>query len=119
MEQLKEVNEELELSLPECKAESLVLLFYEAGMYENTINGVAPLSWTEIQNWLSATKRQLTVWEIDTIREMSKAYCSEYHASKSKHSAPPWISDEDAYKEQQARNLELFFDSMIATQTKD
>lgn len=90
---LKE-NEELELSLPNCQAEYLVLLFYELGICEQGENGIRSMSWKEIHAWLEVTKRYLSPWEIDMIRQMSKAYVDEYYQSKDKMRPQPYTDVE-------------------------
>jgi len=41
------------------------------------MNGVIPLSWSEITAWTTATQRELDVWEVSQIMNMSKAYVNE------------------------------------------
>lgn len=74
---MKLKDEELELNLPQVTAEYLVLLFYEAGICGSNMNGVVPLSWSEIIAWKEATQRELDIWETSQIMAMSKAYVSE------------------------------------------
>ena len=106
-------NSELELSLPHCRAEYLVLLFYELGICEQGDNGARVLSWKEINAWQESMDRKISPWEIGMLRDMSKAYVSELYAATDKTRAKPYISLEEQDKIKQADALENFFERMI------
>lgn len=112
-EKLLQQNTELELSLPHCRAEYLVLLFYELGICEQGDNGSKVLSWKEINAWQESMNRKLTPWEIGLLRDMSKAYVSELYAATDKYRVKPYISLEEQDKIKQADALENFFERMI------
>ena len=86
----EQYKEELELSLPECEAAYLVPLFLESGICSSNINGIVELPWQEIAAWLSCSQRELSVWEVDMIRDMSGAYVSEYNLSSDRTRLMPY-----------------------------
>jgi len=69
-------NTELELSLPHCRAEYLVLLFYELGICEQGDNGAKVVSWKELEAWQDNTQRKLSPWEVVMIREFNSHFIS-------------------------------------------
>ena len=87
-------NSELELSLPHCRAEYLVLLFYELGICEQGDNGAKVVSWKELDAWQENTQRKLSPWEVVMIRDMSRAYVNEYYAGNDKLRPAPYESIE-------------------------
>ena len=46
------------------------------------MNGLLPLSWQDINEWQQATQRELPLWNILVLKNMSKAYVAEYHAAE-------------------------------------
>lgn len=104
---------ELELSLPKCLAEYLVLLFYELGICESGFNGASPITWKEIQAWQQATQRRLTPWEVTTLKSMSKAYVSEAN-NTDKHTPMPYKEEVIVDKVKMDEQLEDFFEMLIA-----
>lgn len=86
---LKE-NTELELSLPHCQAEYLVLLFYELGICEQGDNGIKAISWQEIKAWADVIGRNLSYWDINMLKQMSRAYIDEYYSAKDKMRPMPF-----------------------------
>lgn len=97
-------DSELELSLPKCLAEYLVLFFYELGICEQGINGITPLSWTEIESWKNSTRRDLSPWEIGVLRDMSRAYVNEYHAGTDKNRPQPYFDSSEVEMTDVRRN---------------
>ena len=87
-------NTELELSLPHCRAEYLVLLFYELGICEQGDNGAKVVSWKELEAWQESVQRKLSPWEVVMIRDMSRAYVNEYYAGNDKLRPAPYVSVE-------------------------
>lgn len=102
--------------MPYCRAEYLVLLFYELGICGQGANGVVPISWTEINSWLTTTDRELEPWEVTLLRDMSKAYVNEYYNGTDKFSKTPYVEDEVLDKVKQAEVMEDFFEMMIFQQ---
>ena len=101
--------------MPKCIAEYLVLLFYEAGLCEQGINGAVTLSWKEINSWLDATKRSLSPWEVNMIRDMSKEYVSELHSASDKYRPMPFSESEETINtDSNADMLSSFFDGLIS-----
>lgn len=82
-EQFTELNENhSSLSLPdlsESHAGYIIVLLHECGLMSSNGMGPCPLSWTEIHNWLSVTKRDLPTFEINLIKHLSNEYVSEYY----------------------------------------
>ena len=95
-------NTELGLSLPHCRAEYLVLLFYELGICEQGDNGAKAVSWKEIEAWQESTQRQLSPWEVILIRSMSKAYVNEFYEGSDKLRPAPY---EDVEMTSEKRDL--------------
>lgn len=87
-------NTELELSLPYCRAEYLVLLFYELGICEQGDNGAKAVSWKELEAWQENTARKLSPWEVVMIKDMSRAYVNEYYAASDKLRPAPYTDVE-------------------------
>lgn len=75
-------------------AEYLVLLFYELGICEQGANGVVAVSWKEIEAWMSSTDRQLERWEVQMLKDMSKAYVNEYYEARNKLRPEPFTKIE-------------------------
>lgn len=111
-------DSELELSLPKCLAEYLVLLFYELGICESGFNGASPITWKEIDAWQRATQRKLSPWEVTTLKDMSKAYVSECN-STDKHAAMPYREDKVIDKALQDERLEDFFEMLMMQNKQD
>lgn len=76
--------------MPDCRLEYLVLLFYELGKCESGVNGATPISWQELQAWLSLSKYELEPWETKVIRDMSISYCNGVNAGRDVNSDPPF-----------------------------
>ena len=85
------------LKLPKIDgAEYLVSLLYEAGLLESSGMGAMPLSWQEIESYLTCTRTDLTTWETLMLKTLSEAYVGEYNqASKKDRSAPYFETDID------------------------
>lgn len=69
----------VEVNLPELPpAFSYILeLFYFAGQAKSTGMGLVPLDWNDLRAWRKENKLKLTLWERETIKKMSDAYCAE------------------------------------------
>lgn len=52
--------------------------------------GLVPLSFQEIQSWLYLSERELSWWEIQTIKELSRAYTAELNNSTEIDSEIPY-----------------------------
>ncbi len=89
-----EQDEGLELSLPKCTAEFLVLLFYELGLSGQGANGATPITWQEIEAFNRIADKRLTPWEAEMLHKMSEAYVHEVHAGTDKGRTAPY-SDTD------------------------
>lgn len=92
-QKFKTQHEGLELDLPVCRAEYLVPLFVEAGMFVSTGSGIVPLSWSNIKDWMECTERNLSLWEKKVLREMSKHYVYEYYEATKKDRDAPYQSE--------------------------
>lgn len=92
------------LKLPDISegAEYMVSLLSEAGFALSSGFGATPITWTELDSWLSCTKHELSVWEITTLKEMSEVYCSELHKSSAKDAAPPYVPTAEVEDEELA-----------------
>lgn len=91
MKSLKAANEDsILLIMPDIgDAHYLVPLLFEAGTVEQNGMGISPLSWQEIDSWLSTTGLNVTTWELLTLKQMSEAYAAEFsQANKPDRPAP-------------------------------
>jgi len=91
LERAKTKDEGLDICLPECIAEYLVLLFYEAGMYSVGMSGILPLSWNDLNSWIQVSGRELNWFEITAIRDMSVSYCNEYSKASDRGAIAPFV----------------------------
>lgn len=67
----------------------LLALFFDSGQAMSTGMGLTPLNWQEIESWINVNNLELSLWEIETIKKMSEAYCAEYsRASDPMRQAP-------------------------------
>jgi hypothetical protein len=70
--------------------------FFSAGQATSTGMGLVALSWQEIRAWRLENRYHLTLWEIETLKQMSDAYASEYsRASDPLRKAPYQVEDEE------------------------
>jgi len=107
-EKLKDAKSNL-INLPEIDELSYILDWTgEAGLYENGANGPMPLSWTEIKAWAELMGMLVAPWEAALIRELSTAYCSQYHKSSSPTEPPPYAELEIDRDSVSTRVLKLF-----------
>ncbi len=60
----------------------LIEFLLEIGPANSGQSGPEPISWPDILAWQQATQTELTGQELVQLRELSKAYCSQYHVSK-------------------------------------
>jgi hypothetical protein len=93
----------LEVNLPEIPSAYAHLkeLFFLSGQGTSTGMGLAPLSWQELQAFRTENKLELTLWERQTLKKMSEAYCAEAsRATDPKRPAPyaPQKEDEEVDK---------------------
>lgn len=72
--------------------------------------GPSPISWVEIQAWMSATGLELSTWEVTVIKELSEAYVSELSlATDLKRPAPYTVADDSLDREEvQNKILDVF-----------
>lgn len=83
------------LLLPRVDEELYLLkLWEEAGSVETNGMGISKLSWEEIRAWLDVRNRRgempLSSFEIETVRELSEEYVSEYYAASDTDREPPY-----------------------------
>jgi hypothetical protein len=64
------------------------------GLAREGFHGASPVSYLEMQAWMQMSGLELTVWEAQTLREMSQAYCDALHGGRDKASFPPWDEQE-------------------------
>lgn len=84
-----------EVPMPEIgNAGYLVELLNEVGIVETNGMGMIPISWSEIDSWLSISGRSLSTWEALTIRELSSAYATEFAQASSPNKEAPWEAEE-------------------------
>lgn len=59
-------------------------------MSSQSMNGLVDLSWQEVDSWLSCSQRELTIWEVGMIKDMSRAYVSEYNSASDRARPMPY-----------------------------
>ena len=78
----------------------LIDLLGEAGTTMTTGMGTIPLSYQEISAWLQLSQRDLLWWEIQTIKEMSRAYTAELNNSTDADSEMPYNAAPEMSRDQ-------------------
>lgn len=76
-------------------AEYMIALLQEAGLVLGGGMSIVPLTWHEIESWLTATELELSVWEKLTIKQMSEAYVAESTKATAKHAVAPYVPPPD------------------------
>ena len=72
---------------PECElppldwGQHLVDALLEFGPSMPSANGPAPVTFSEIEAWARTTRTELPGYEALLLRQLSRDYCAEYHAS--------------------------------------
>lgn len=79
---------------PVSECEYLLNWWQDAGVIGYGAMGMLPLSCRDINEWQDATGIELTPWEFNTMREMSKAYVSQSHDSEKPECHPPYGTPE-------------------------
>lgn len=79
------------LKLPDVGSSYYVVKYWQdCGSVGYGSSGIVPLSWTEIRNWREENDLEIDYRERKMIREMSKAYVSEFYASKDPNRPAPY-----------------------------
>jgi len=116
---MRDINDNPILDLPKIGKEIyLVSLLYSAGTHAQTGNGIVGLSWQEIKAWQEVTGFGLYSWELQIIKEMSRAYATEYYQACQKGAEPPYSrvkNIREKRKQVSDATLELF-DKIIKIQ---
>lgn len=88
----------------------IVGLLHEAGLMSSTGMGPVPLSWVDIQAWITCTGLSLDVWEMLVIKHLSELYVSE-RLDTDPNKLPPWIKplDEEEIERERISNALLSF----------
>jgi hypothetical protein len=88
--------------------------FFDMGQAMSTGMGLIPISWQEQRAWRLENKLSLTLWEIETLRKMSEAYCSEYHkATDPSRKRPFSLYNEDEIDEEAEKRKALALMNML------
>ena len=79
------------LKLPDVGSSYYVVKYWQdCGSVGYGSSGIVPLSWTEIRNWREENDLEIDYRERKMIREMSKAYVSEFYAAKDPYRPAPY-----------------------------
>ena len=79
------------LKLPDVGSSYYVVKYWQdCGSVGYGSSGIVPLSWTEIRNWREENDLEIDYRERKMIREMSKAYVSEFYAAKNPDRPAPY-----------------------------
>lgn len=62
----------------------------ELGITESTGMGSVPISWRELNAWVTGTSLSLAPWEKRLLRRLSAAYLAESREAESEFRPPPW-----------------------------
>lgn len=94
------------LSLPDIETEHaagyLIGLLHEAGLMSSNGMGPVPISWQEIDSWMSVTEAEISVWERMMIKTLSDEYVSELVQATAPNRPAPYNQiqvDEDINRE--------------------
>lgn len=95
-------------------------LFFDSGQCLATGQGLIPLTWQEIDSWIKVTKLDLTLWEIETIKKMSEAYCAEYSRATDPQRPAPYspVKEDDKIDVEAEMRKALSWRSMIRSKGK-
>lgn len=91
--------------------EYLVDCLFYLGIAGHSPSGLIPISWYEINSWLSISKIKLELWELEIIRELSSIYVQQYYKSKDINCIQPWtpeIMDQEKFQENIKSFLRMF-----------
>lgn len=65
---------------------------FEIGPAKSASAGPAVIDWVDVQAWVSLHKLQLDSWELLVIREISKAFVSQWYTSEGSMTPAPYQS---------------------------
>ncbi len=83
------------LDFPEIEEEEYLIDYWQdIGLASPGAMGMIPISSSEIRAWQDMSGVWLSVWEYQTLREMSREYVAQYNASDQKDTPPPYIAKE-------------------------
>lgn len=57
--------------------------------------GLVPLSWQELRAFRLETELYITLWERETLKKMSEAYCSEYALASNPNRPAPYSAEKE------------------------
>lgn len=92
------LSEEKEIDMPPCEMPHMINYLFSCGPVCQTGMSSIPLTHQEVYYWLKNTGNKLCVWEINTLREMSRHYLSELVQSDKHDAPPPWVGEIDLEK---------------------
>ena len=72
------------------EAEYVVKYWQDMGLVSPGVNGPTPLSSQEIVSWSIGTGNELSSWEFQILREISKAYLVELREAEKPERLPPY-----------------------------
>lgn len=103
MASFRAINEEHPLlTMPDVESDHaagyLIGLLQEAGLMSSTGMGPVPISWQEIHAWQTASLRQLSLWEVMTVKGLSEEYVSELLQATAKDRPAPFSREETERK---------------------
>jgi hypothetical protein len=87
----------MEVPLPDITDfEYILVLLESAGTILQTGMGIAPLTWQELEAWERNYSKELecwelNFWELNTIKDMSYAYCAELGQATDKDRQSPYV----------------------------
>lgn len=86
-------EEDYEADMPPLDAAYLVAYLFEVGPTLAGGMGAAPLTFSEIGNWMQATGIELEPWEARFIHRLSKEYLEEYYKAGKSDRESPWVRE--------------------------
>ena len=96
---LKDKQSEL-ITLPEIEyGEWIIEYLMEIGPAGSNGMGLCPICYTEINAWINTTKTEVSPWDVNMIRHLSRVYVSQYNDSKDKNAPAPYHYTEKSEEE--------------------
>lgn len=68
--------------------------FFEVGPVMHVGEGIAPISWQEIESWQNGTYLELPPWEVLALRRLSIEFAREAARAKDPKRPAPWQTKE-------------------------
>lgn len=107
--------------MPEVDEPAYIVDYWQdIGMVGIGAMGIIPLSSQELMSWQQGKHIALNPWEFSIIREMSRAYCTQAHASEKPDCPPPYGNPEFEFdRAQVAKKVQNALKSFMTSKVQD